>query len=39
MSDTGTAAPAALAKAKLVSVKSVSEKGVKITWNKVKTAK
>ena len=39
MSDTGTAAPAALAKAKLVSVKSVSKKGVKITWNKVKTAK
>ena len=39
MSDTGTAAPAALAKAKLVSVKSVSKKGVKITWNKVRTAK
>ena len=39
MSDTGTAAPAALAKAKLVSVKSVSKKTVKITWNKVKTAK
>ena len=39
MSDTGTAAPAALAKAMLVSVKSVSKKGVKITWNKVKTAK
>ena len=39
MSDTGTAAPAALAKAKLVSVKSVSEKTVKITWNKVRTAK
>lgn len=39
MSDTGTAAPAALAKAKLVSVKSVSKKTVKITWNKVRTAK
>ena len=39
MSDTGTAAPAALAKAKLVSVKAVSKKTVKITWNKVKTAK
>lgn len=39
MSDTGTAAPAALTKAKLVSVKSVSKKTVKITWNKVKTAK
>ena len=39
MSDTGDATPAALTKAKIVSVKSVSEKGVKITWNKVKTAK
>ena len=39
MSDTGTVAPAALAKTKLVSVKSVSKKGVKITWNKVRTAK
>ena len=39
MSDTGTAAPTALKKAKLVSVKSVSKKTVKITWNKVKTAK
>ncbi len=39
MLDTGDATPAALTKAKLVSVKSVSEKGVKITWNKVKTAK
>ena len=39
MSDTGTAAPAALAKAKLVSVKSISKKTVKITWNKVRTAK
>ena len=39
MSDTGDATPAALTKAKLVSVKSVSEKGVKITWNKVRTAK
>lgn len=39
MSDTGTAEPAALAKAKLVSLKSVSKKTVKITWNRVKTAK
>lgn len=39
MSDTGDATPAALTKAKIVSVKSVSKKGVKITWNKVKTAK
>ena len=39
MSDTGTAVPAAPARAKLVSVKSGSEKTVKITWNKVKTAK
>lgn len=39
MSDTGDATPAALTKAKIVSVKSVSEKGVKITWNKVRTAK
>lgn len=39
MSDTGTAAPTALKKAKLASVKSVSKKTVKITWNKVKTAK
>ena len=39
MSDTGDATPAALTKAKIVSVKSVSEKGIKITWNKVKTAK
>ena len=39
MSDTGDATPVALTKAKLVSVKSVSKKGVKITWNKVKTAK
>ena len=39
MSDTGEATPAALTKAKIVSVKSVSEKGVKITWNKVRTAK
>lgn len=39
MSDTGTAAPVTLAKAKLASVKSVSKKTVKITWNKVKTAK
>ena len=39
MSDTGDATPVALTKAKLVSVKSVSKKGVKITWNKVRTAK
>ena len=39
MSDTGDATPVALTKAKIVSVKSVSKKGVKITWNKVKTAK
>ena len=39
MSDTGDATPAALTKAKIVSVKSVSEKGIKITWNKVRTAK
>ena len=39
MSDTGDATPAALTKANIVSVKSVSGKGVKITWNKVKTAK
>ena len=39
MSDTGDATPAALTKAKIVSVKSVSKKGVKITWNKVRTAK
>lgn len=39
MSDTGTAVPAALARAKLVSVKAVSKKTVKITWNKVRTAK
>ena len=39
MSDTGDATPAALTKAKIVSVKSVSKKTVKITWNKVKTAK
>ncbi len=39
MSDKGTAAPAALTKAKIASVKSVSKKAVKITWNKVKTAK
>lgn len=39
MSDTGDATPVALTKAKIVSVKSVSKKGVKITWNKVRTAK
>ncbi len=39
MSDTGDATPAALTKAKIVSVKAVSEKGIKITWNKVRTAK
>lgn len=39
MSDTGDATPVALTKAKIVSVKSVSKKGVKITWNKVKTTK
>lgn len=39
MSDTGDDTPVALTKAKIVSVKSVSEKGVKITWNKVRTAK
>ena len=39
MSDTGDATPAALTKAKIVSVKSVSKKTVKITWNKVRTAK
>ena len=39
MSDAGDTAPAALTKAKIVSVKSVSKKGIKITWNKVRTAK
>ncbi len=39
MSDKEDTAPAALTKAKIATVKSDSKRCVKITWNKVKTAK